>query len=263
MKELIIIQAQLKAPKNQFNDFGGYKYRNCEDILEAAKPLLAAQECILTLTDDILFVGDRFYVRATITITNKDGKTVTTTACARESADKKGMDAAQITGAASSYARKYALNGLFLIDDTKDADTTNDHGKAAQAEPTIQEVEAMRVKKAEEFKKANPIGIDSKLGKTPPVKPQAPSQEPKTITARVLYHNLPRGASTYHSFGFEGHKGQYFSTNDGIIIETLDSHIENKTMIRVEYTATPWEKNGKSGINLNIVGLIEEAQPGD
>lgn len=117
------IQQKLKAPKSQFNAFGKYHYRNCEDILEALKPLLGTSE--LVLTDKIVQIGDRYYVEATAMFQeeNKPGKVVAVTAYARESDDKKGMDAAQITGAASSYARKYALNGLFLIDDTKDADS--------------------------------------------------------------------------------------------------------------------------------------------
>lgn len=132
MEELQKIQSELKAPKNQYNRFGGYKYRNQEDILEAAKPLLKKYGCTLTVSDDLLMLGDRFYVKATATFTNKDGKSVQTTAFAREELTKKGMDASQITGSASSYARKYALNGLFCIDDTKDADTMDNTQPPAQ-----------------------------------------------------------------------------------------------------------------------------------
>lgn len=123
MKELIMIQQELKAPKTQRNNFGGYNYRSCEDILEAVKPLLAEQSCTLTITDEIVMVGERIYLKATATITNPEGVSVSTTAFAREPEQKKGMDESQISGMASSYARKYALNGLFCIDDTKDADT--------------------------------------------------------------------------------------------------------------------------------------------
>lgn len=123
MEELINIQNELKAPKNLYNSFGKYKYRNAEGIMEAAKPLLKKYNCCLTLCDDIHMIGDRYYLKSTATLTNKEGKSVTVTAFAREDKDKKGMDGSQITGTASSYARKYALNGLFLIDDTKDADT--------------------------------------------------------------------------------------------------------------------------------------------
>ena len=127
--QLSEIQATVKAPKTQFNSFGKYNYRNCEDILEAIKPLLNG--LALYLSDEITLIGDRHYVKATVTLT--DGKeAVSNTAYAREEQDKKGMDASQLTGATSSYARKYALAGLFLLDDNKDADATNQHGKTEQ-----------------------------------------------------------------------------------------------------------------------------------
>ncbi|MCI7452376.1 MAG: ERF family protein [Prevotella sp.] len=125
MKELITIQSELKAPKTQVNRFGGYKYRKAEDILEAVKPLLAKQKCTLIISDDIVMIGNRIYVKATATIKNDKGECETTTGWAREEETKKGMDGSQITGASSSYARKYALNGLFAIDDNADSDTTN------------------------------------------------------------------------------------------------------------------------------------------
>ena len=124
IKKLCNIQRELKAPKNQRNDFGKYNYRSCEDILEAVKPLLAKEGLVLTITDSVEMIGNRFYVKATATVTDGE-KSISTTAFARESDDKKGMDAAQIAGASSSYSRKYALNGLFCIDDTKDADALN------------------------------------------------------------------------------------------------------------------------------------------
>lgn len=140
MKELIAIQSELKAPKSQFNKFGGYKYRKAEDILEAVKPLLNKQKCTLTITDDIVMVGNRIYVKATANIKNEKGECETTTGWAREEETKKGMDGSQITGASSSYARKYALNGLFAIDDNADSDTTNDgqHQEAQQQTQTQQ-----------------------------------------------------------------------------------------------------------------------------
>lgn len=140
MKELIAIQSELKAPKSQFNKFGGYKYRKAEDILEAVKPLLNKQKCTLTITDDIVMVGNRIYVKATATIKNEKGECETTNGWAREEETKKGMDDSQITGASSSYARKYALNGLFAIDDNADSDTTNDgqHQEAQQQAQTQQ-----------------------------------------------------------------------------------------------------------------------------
>lgn len=140
MKELIAIQSELKAPKSQFNKFGGYKYRKAEDILEAVKPLLAKQKCTLIITDDVVLIGNRIYVKATATIKNEKGECETTNGWAREEETKKGMDGSQITGASSSYARKYALNGLFAIDDNADSDTTNDgqHQEAQQQTQTQQ-----------------------------------------------------------------------------------------------------------------------------
>ena len=129
-KKLSRIQCELVATKGQYNNFGKYSYRSCEDILEAVKPLLDKYKVAIVIKDDIVLVGDRFYVKATATLIDSDtGETVEASAFARESADKKGMDSSQVTGATSSYARKYALNGLFAIDDNKDADATNTHGK--------------------------------------------------------------------------------------------------------------------------------------
>jgi len=131
--KLAAIQAALKAPKTQFNKFGGYKYRKSEDILEAAKPLTNEQGCTLTCTDELQLIGDRYYIKATATLTCiEDGSSVSTTAYAREEEEKKGMDGSQVTGASSSYARKYALNGLLCIDDTADSDTTNQGDSAPQ-----------------------------------------------------------------------------------------------------------------------------------
>lgn len=145
MKELIAIQSELKAPKSQFNKFGGYKYRKAEDILEAVKPLLNKQKCTLTITDDIVMVGNRIYIKATATIKNEKGEFETTTGWAREEETKKGMDGSQITGASSSYARKYALNGLFAIDDNADSDTTNDgQHQAAQQQTQTQQPAAQQ-----------------------------------------------------------------------------------------------------------------------
>ena len=120
---LMAVQSELKAPKGQMNKFGGYKYRSCEDILEAVKPILKAHSLVLRLSDKPVIVDSWHYIEATATVESQDGATYTVTAYAREPEFKKGMDDSQITGTASSYARKYALNGLFCIDDTKDADT--------------------------------------------------------------------------------------------------------------------------------------------
>lgn len=124
MEKLTRIQTELKAPKKQYNSFGKYNYRSCEDILDALKPLLNKYNASVIIADDILQIGTRFYVKATATfIDNETGQMKSATAFAREPETKKGMDESQITGTASSYARKYCLNGLFLIDDQKDADT--------------------------------------------------------------------------------------------------------------------------------------------
>ena len=132
MKELITIQSTLNAPKGQYNSFGKYKYRSCEDILAAVKPLLQQNGCTLTISDEVVMVGNRIYIKATATLTNSTGEKEVTTAFAREEETKKGMDGSQVTGASSSYARKYALNGLFAIDDTKDADTLNNNAQYTQ-----------------------------------------------------------------------------------------------------------------------------------
>ena len=140
-EKLLQIQPELKAPKNQKNTFGGYNYRSCEDILEAVKPLLVKYGVLLTITDEVENIGERYYIKATASLRSCDSiieaqeLIIENTAYAREAVDKKGMDDSQITGTASSYARKYALNGLFLIDDTKDADT-DEHAKQTQKQET-------------------------------------------------------------------------------------------------------------------------------
>lgn len=127
-EKLLAVQNELKAPKDKRNNFGGYNFRSCEGILEAVKPLLKEQGLMLTIKDEVVNIGDRYYVRATALLDDiSSNGEIAVTALAREEEAKKGMDASQITGTASSYARKYALNGLFLIDDTKDADTDEFH----------------------------------------------------------------------------------------------------------------------------------------
>ena len=126
-EKLSQIQNKLNAPKGQYNSFGKYNYRNCEDILQALKPILAEHKCHVSLSDEVVIVGNRFYIKATATITDSENNSFSTTAFAREAESKKGMDESQVTGSTSSYARKYALNGLFAIDDNKDADTLNNH----------------------------------------------------------------------------------------------------------------------------------------
>lgn len=138
-EKLAKIQAELKAPKDLFNKFGNYHYRSAESILEAVKPLLDG--AILTMCDDIVLVGDRYYIKATATFTDGDF-TLSTTAFAREPNDKKGMDDSQITGTASSYARKYALNALFCIDDAKDADTDEYQEQTKETKPAVKKTVA-------------------------------------------------------------------------------------------------------------------------
>lgn len=128
--KLLEVQANLNAPKSQYNSFGKYNYRNCEDILESVKPLLKANGLTLKIDDAVEMVGDRFYIKSIVTLIDiETGEAIINTAYAREEESKKGMDGSQVTGASSSYARKYALNGMFCIDDNKDSDSTNKHGK--------------------------------------------------------------------------------------------------------------------------------------
>ena len=140
-EKLLKAQVELKAPKGQYNSFGKYKYRSCEDILEALKPVLDKFKLTLFIKDDVIEVNGRNYVKAVITLVNieKPDEIIETSALAREEETKKGMDGSQITGASSSYARKYALNGMFMIDDTKDSDSTNTHGKDKTEQEKVQE----------------------------------------------------------------------------------------------------------------------------
>ena len=177
-KKLIKVQQELKAPKNQRNTFGNYNYRSCEDILEALKPILAKHEATVFISDKVVVKENNWaYIEATATFVDVEtGESISTTAFARETENKKGMDSSQITGSASSYARKYALNGLFLIDDTKDADTDEQHRQTAGAKQKAfskDDVTALRLdlvkfanatgKDVNELEKriANAIGLDS------------------------------------------------------------------------------------------------------
>lgn len=129
-EKLLNIQTSLKAPKSQKNDFGNYNYRSCEDILEAVKPFLKKEKCVLVINDEVQKIENRYYLKAVVNLIDvENGESITASAFAREEETKKKMDGSQITGASSSYARKYALNGLFAIDDTKDNDATNQHDK--------------------------------------------------------------------------------------------------------------------------------------
>ena len=157
MDALKTIQQKLKAPKSQRNSFGNYNYRSCEDILEAVKPLLAEFDATLLLSDELVQVGDRYYVKATATFIHGDTP-IEVTAYAREAETRKGTDESQITGASSSYARKYALNGLFLIDDTKDADT-DEYAKSTKSARTTKEKVAPAIKNGINFQ-----AVREKLG---------------------------------------------------------------------------------------------------
>lgn len=150
------IQTELSVPKGQMNKFGGYKYRSCEDILEAIKPLLKKHELVLNITDQIEVIGDRYYVKANAMIIYENEQIVVS-GYAREPESRKGMDPSQITGATSSYARKYALNGLFCIDDNKDPDATNKHGK----EEVKKETKAFRIINEEEYKELRKVTVDN------------------------------------------------------------------------------------------------------
>lgn len=161
-EKLANVQSALKAPKGQYNAFGKYKYRSCEDIVESVKPLLKQNGLLLTLTDEIECIGDRFYVKATATIIDtSDGNMVFVCAYAREEETKKGMDGSQVTGASSSYARKYALNGIFAIDDTKDSDSTNTHGQEVpQQEQPRQETKKQMTPREMLISRLNELNIN-------------------------------------------------------------------------------------------------------
>ena len=164
-EKLLAIQNELKAPKSQFNKFGGYNYRNCEDILEAVKPLCAKHKALVFLTDDIVQNGDRYYVKATATFVDVESPEtpILVTAYAREEETKKGMDGSQVTGASSSYARKYALNGLFDIDDTKDSDTTNTgNDNISNKQPATAKSNSAPSAKAKQSGKNSPLTDETK-----------------------------------------------------------------------------------------------------
>ena len=176
MQELQIIQVRLKAPKGQVNRFGGYRYRSLEDIYEAVKPLLSETQTSLVVGDEIVMIGTRYYVRAIATLTNQKGESVTNVAYAREEETKKGMDVSQLTGATSSYARKYALNGLFAIDDTKDADT-------------------------DEYTKATKGGANSKQPTAKSQQPVQPAEPALTAEMRKTLEESKTVTDLYKAFG--------------------------------------------------------------
>lgn len=169
-EKLMKIQVDLKVPKNQYNSYGGFNYRSCEDIVESLKPLLNAEKVIMYISDTIENINDRYYIKATVTIIDcETGEKLENTAFAREPASKKGMDESQITGTASSYARKYALNGLFCIDDTKDADS-NEYRKEVDSKPVpvykcrCCGADIPSIKEKSTSKTLSPAEVFSKLG---------------------------------------------------------------------------------------------------
>ena len=161
-EKLMTVQTKLRAPKGQYNNFGKYSYRSCEDILEALKPLLAEVGAIVNVTDEIKLIGDRYYVEATASfIDTETGERMIAKASAREAEAKKGMDDSQVTGSVSSYARKYALNGLFAIDDNKDADSTNTHSKEIKPNMTPTGITEAQLKRL--FAIGNKAGIKKEV----------------------------------------------------------------------------------------------------
>lgn len=210
---LHIIQSEIKCAKEQINTFGNYNYRSCEDILEAAKPVLLKHGFTVTLTDEIVLIGQRYYVRATATLTGKDTN-VSVTGYAREAETKKGWDESQITGAASSYARKYALNGLFALDDNKDADATNDHGKT----PPAKSPEAPK-KPATPPPQTNtsPNTVRGRVADVKKVNGTSKDGKPYTKTGIVL-----EDGNTYSCFGspkdLSGNKIEKFDTGEEVEI---------------------------------------------
>ena len=161
-EKLMTVQTKLRAPKSQYNSFGRYSYRSCEDILEALKPLLAEVGAIVNVSDEVKLIGDRFYVEATAMFLDcETGDSVVARASAREAETKKGMDDSQVTGSVSSYARKYALNGLFAIDDNKDADSTNTHGKEIKPNMTPTGITEAQLKRL--FAIGNKAGVKKEV----------------------------------------------------------------------------------------------------
>ena len=161
-EKLMTVQTKLRAPKGQYNSFGKYSYRSCEDILEALKPLLGEVGAIVNVTDEIKLIGDRYYVEATASfIDTETGERMIAKASAREAETKKGMDDSQVTGSVSSYARKYALNGLFAIDDNKDADSTNTHGKEIKPNMTPTRITEAQLKRL--FAIGNKAGVKKEV----------------------------------------------------------------------------------------------------
>ena len=291
MEKLLAIQAELKAPKDLKNTFGGYMYRSCESILEEVKPFLKKHGLVLILSDDIVEVGNRVYVKATATLFDNQKEQIRVTAFAREEDVKKGMDSSQITGAASSYARKYALNGLFLIDDNRDSDSTNQHEReiddlkvkanasrlaycapetvrpagplrksAAEDLAATEALKALAAKKAAEFHqgeaKHNPHEMGKLAPKALPAASQAPKTDHKTAFGLVTYKTKANKGG-FVAYALEGQqkddgKDMMFSTRDPEIIKSLDGKLSSGEQAGIGYSIV---QNGQY-TNYPIIGLV-------
>lgn len=223
--KLLLIQKSLKAPKNQFNNFGKYHYRSCEDILEALKPLL--NDCVLTVTDEVIMIGNRYYIKATAKLSDSTGEENCVSAYAREEESKKGMDGAQVTGSASSYARKYALNGLFLIDDTKDADSTNKHGK-----------ENVEAKESEKQAKVNNEVDAPNFDPPPESNDNVIFQKIKNVSSKEGTTN----GKTWKAFWIETVTGDKYGTFSETLADLANSFKTSGELVKIE-----WKSGKKQG----------------
>lgn len=235
-KALLNIQSKLVAPKGQWNNFGGYAYRSAEDILNAVKPMLTENEATLVLTDEPVLIGDWHYIKAVATFKAKDEEPQVITAYARESESKKGMDASQITGTASSYARKYALNGLFLIDDNKDPDTDSYHDQTKtrstsrtqskqqaprqQAKPQMSEQDQTTISNMNKLTKGKVEKMANKLG----VKQSAIQEAVKKAATESLEGKAatPKAKAAAYLQAAEAYEKKYINTNNGQQLEEVE-----------------------------------------
>jgi hypothetical protein len=259
------VQSKLKAPKSQYNSFGKYNYRNCEDILEALKPILSTYKAIVIVSDEIVAVADRVYVKASAIFSVGGLDKVTATAFAREPKEQKGMNEAQITGSASSYARKYALNGLFLIDDTKDADSTNDHGKAPSAAQVLPshgidskhsaDIDGLKAaaEKAKQKYTGSPIGDEELIGdEWKDEAPKPKDTEFKTITGIIKKYYPLNGKKPY----CVAVDGEFYSSYHDGIGEQMAQYEHD--MVVITYRDEPYVFKGEDRIN-HIVQEIKQA----
>jgi len=244
MNKLLAIQIELKAPKDLQNKFGGYMYRSFESILESLKPVLAKHEAILIIADEVVPVGNRIYVKATATL--KIGEeVVVVSAFAREEETKKGMDSSQITGAASSYARKYALNGLFLIDDTKDSDFT--HGMTDERQRPERKSEQEKLAESAALAKlkynARLGPVSSAMGQMAPKDSPEATEGPTNgnpVAIGLVMYSLPPNGGGFVNFAIDGYQKEsgkdiMFSSRDKDVIAKMKDAIANETKVAVSY----------------------------